>query len=172
MINVQNAKKRSEILENELLKIDSELFELEKKYGEFNVKKATLAQNHQSKEDQNQASKTSPRRNSDNKVVEESSKEEESPLDQTAQATWRAAPPIENSQFTIPSYDNEAQGTELVQDYEKEEEIPRRHKSEVRKDIQDLESRIEDLEKLQEEAAEAEDYEKAEEIQNEIDEIQ
>jgi len=43
MINVQNAKKRSEILENELLKIDSELFELEKKYGEFNVKKATLA---------------------------------------------------------------------------------------------------------------------------------
>jgi hypothetical protein len=47
-------------------------------------------------------------------VVEESSKEEESPLDQTAQANWRAAPPIENSQFAIPSYDNEAQGTELV----------------------------------------------------------
>jgi hypothetical protein len=28
-------------LENELLKIDSELFELEKKYGEFKVRKAS-----------------------------------------------------------------------------------------------------------------------------------
>ena len=41
MSTVQNGKKKTEILENELLKIDSELFELEKKYGEFKVRKAS-----------------------------------------------------------------------------------------------------------------------------------
>jgi hypothetical protein len=30
------------MLENELLKIDNELFELEKKYGEFNIKKTSV----------------------------------------------------------------------------------------------------------------------------------
>jgi hypothetical protein len=42
MQNVQNAQKRTEMLENELLKIDNELFELEKKYGEFNIKKGGI----------------------------------------------------------------------------------------------------------------------------------
>lgn len=32
------------MLENELLKIDNELFELEKKYGEFNIKKGKIRQ--------------------------------------------------------------------------------------------------------------------------------
>ena len=32
------------MLENELLKIDNELFELEKKYGEFNIKKGMIKQ--------------------------------------------------------------------------------------------------------------------------------
>jgi hypothetical protein len=40
MHNVNNAKKKTDSLENELLKIDNELFELEKKYGEFKIKKA------------------------------------------------------------------------------------------------------------------------------------
>lgn len=39
MQNVTNVKKRSELLENEVLKIDGELFELEKKYGEFKIKR-------------------------------------------------------------------------------------------------------------------------------------
>ena len=30
------------MLENEILKIDNELFELEKKYGEFNIKKGKI----------------------------------------------------------------------------------------------------------------------------------
>jgi hypothetical protein len=30
------------MLENEVLKIDNELFELEKKYGEFNIKKGKI----------------------------------------------------------------------------------------------------------------------------------
>jgi len=30
------------LLENEILKIDNELFELEKKYGEFNIKKGKI----------------------------------------------------------------------------------------------------------------------------------
>ena len=42
MQNVQNAKQRAELLENEILKIDNELFELEKKYGEFNIKKGKI----------------------------------------------------------------------------------------------------------------------------------
>lgn len=33
-------KKKTESLQEELMKIDNELFELEKKYGEFRVKKA------------------------------------------------------------------------------------------------------------------------------------
>lgn len=37
---MKDAKKKTESLENELLKIDNELFELEKKYGEFRVKKS------------------------------------------------------------------------------------------------------------------------------------
>lgn len=37
-----NSKKKTESLENELLKIDNELFELEKKYGEFKVRKNTM----------------------------------------------------------------------------------------------------------------------------------
>ncbi len=40
MENVQNSKKKTESLQNELNKIDNELFELEKKYGEFRVKKS------------------------------------------------------------------------------------------------------------------------------------
>lgn len=44
MQNVKNVKKRQELLENELLKIDNELFELEKKYGEFKVKKLQTPQ--------------------------------------------------------------------------------------------------------------------------------
>ena len=39
MTNVANAKKKTECLEQELLKIDCELFELEKKYGEFKIHK-------------------------------------------------------------------------------------------------------------------------------------
>jgi predicted nucleic acid-binding Zn-ribbon protein len=42
MQNVQNAKQRAELLESEILKIDNELFELEKKYGEFNIKKGKI----------------------------------------------------------------------------------------------------------------------------------
>ncbi len=42
MQNVQNAKQRTDLLENEILKIDNELFELEKKYGEFNIKKGKI----------------------------------------------------------------------------------------------------------------------------------
>ena len=34
------------MLENELLKIDNELFELEKKYGEFNIKKGKIRQSN------------------------------------------------------------------------------------------------------------------------------
>jgi len=41
MENSQNSKKKTESLQNELLKIDSELFELEKKYGEYKVRKAS-----------------------------------------------------------------------------------------------------------------------------------
>ena len=41
MNTVQNAKKKTESLENELLKIEGELFELEKKYGEFKVRKTS-----------------------------------------------------------------------------------------------------------------------------------
>lgn len=40
MENVQNSKKKVESLQNELNKIDNELFELEKKYGEFRIKKS------------------------------------------------------------------------------------------------------------------------------------
>lgn len=36
-----NQKKKTESLQNELLKIDSELFELEKKYGEFKIRKGS-----------------------------------------------------------------------------------------------------------------------------------
>ena len=43
MVGVSNQKKKTEILENELLKIDHELFELEKKYGEFNVRKGSAS---------------------------------------------------------------------------------------------------------------------------------
>ena len=43
MVGVSNQKKKTEILENELLKIDHELFELEKKYGEFNVRKGSVS---------------------------------------------------------------------------------------------------------------------------------
>jgi hypothetical protein len=38
MGSVQNQKKKVDALQNELLKIDNELFELEKKYGEFKVR--------------------------------------------------------------------------------------------------------------------------------------
>lgn len=41
MASTANTKKKTDSLENELLKIDSELFELEKKYGEFRVRKAS-----------------------------------------------------------------------------------------------------------------------------------
>lgn len=41
MTGVSNQKKKTEILENELLKIDHELFELEKKYGEFKIRKGS-----------------------------------------------------------------------------------------------------------------------------------
>ena len=41
MAATTNSKKKTEGLENELLKIDSELFELEKKYGEFKVRKSS-----------------------------------------------------------------------------------------------------------------------------------
>ena len=44
METVTNSKKKTESLENELLKIDNELFELEKKYGEFKVRKASTFQ--------------------------------------------------------------------------------------------------------------------------------
>ncbi len=40
MGSVQNQKKKVDALSNELLKIDNELFELEKKYGEFKVRQA------------------------------------------------------------------------------------------------------------------------------------
>ena len=38
MQNVQNSKKKEELLENELIKLESELSELEKKYGSFELK--------------------------------------------------------------------------------------------------------------------------------------
>jgi hypothetical protein len=41
MPSTSNTKKKTESLETELLKIDSELFELEKKYGEFRVRKTS-----------------------------------------------------------------------------------------------------------------------------------
>jgi hypothetical protein len=41
MEGVTNQKKKADILENELLKIDHELFELEKKYGEFKIRKGS-----------------------------------------------------------------------------------------------------------------------------------
>jgi predicted nucleic acid-binding Zn-ribbon protein len=41
MPSTSNTKKKTESLETELLKIDNELFELEKKYGEFRVRKAS-----------------------------------------------------------------------------------------------------------------------------------
>ena len=44
MSNTTNSKKKTDGLENELLKIDSELFELEKKYGEFKVWKTSQFQ--------------------------------------------------------------------------------------------------------------------------------
>ena len=44
MPSTTNSKKKTEGLENELLKIDSELFELEKKYGEFKVRKVSQFQ--------------------------------------------------------------------------------------------------------------------------------
>lgn len=42
MQNATNIKKRTESLEHELLKIDNELFELEKKYGEFKFRKGSV----------------------------------------------------------------------------------------------------------------------------------
>ena len=44
MHNASNQKKKTESLENELLKIDNELFELEKKYGEFKFRKTSSVQ--------------------------------------------------------------------------------------------------------------------------------
>ena len=57
MPNANNLKKKTESLENELLKIDSELFELEKKYGEFKIRKSYVSE--EEKEEQVQKSSSS-----------------------------------------------------------------------------------------------------------------
>ena len=50
MSSVKEGKKKQESLEHELLKIDNELFELEKKYGEFKIRKMTQQIEHQAEE--------------------------------------------------------------------------------------------------------------------------
>jgi hypothetical protein len=41
--SIQNAKKKTTSLETELLAIETELFELEKKYGEFKIQRKGTA---------------------------------------------------------------------------------------------------------------------------------
>lgn len=61
MENVQNSKKKTESLQNELNKIDNELFELEKKYGEYRVKKSnTITKGQDNSNDSNDISGTMP----------------------------------------------------------------------------------------------------------------
>jgi hypothetical protein len=119
MQNVQNSQKKADMLENELLKIDHELFELEKKYGEFNIKKGSLnttLHTDSSKHNTESIHAQSP---------EEPSKFEE--LKQESPKKWGEAPPIENSQFAIPTYDDVPEASY--------NDIPRRFKSEVDSDI-------------------------------------
>ena len=120
MQNVQNAQKKSDMLENELLKIDNELFELEKKYGEFNTKKGSL----------NTTIHTDSSKHNIESAHAQSSPQEPSLVEEVKEGTpkqWNEAPPIENSQFSIPTYDDAPDNSH--------NDIPRRYKSEVDADI-------------------------------------
>jgi hypothetical protein len=123
MQNVQNAKQRSELLENEILKIDNELFELEKKYGEFNIKQGKLVDTPVKSNDRNSSMKL------ENAVNESLEAEEtvEEVKELTTETKWGA--PIENSQLQIPTYDEQPyQQTELAVE---EDQPPKRSKSEI-----------------------------------------
>ena len=123
MQNVQNAKQRSELLENEILKIDNELFELEKKYGEFNIKQGKLVDTPVKSNDRKSSMKL------ENAVNESPEAEDtvEEVKELTTETKWGA--PIENSQLQIPTYDEQPyQQTELAVE---EDQPPKRSKSEI-----------------------------------------
>ena len=123
MQNVQNAKQRAELLENEILKIDNELFELEKKYGEFNIKKGKIES-------------TSNERKASMKLEVASPTDSEENGEEVKELTKWAAP-IENSQLQIPSYDDQPSDNIIVED-----EKILRLRSEVLLDIEQARSQI------------------------------
>lgn len=59
-----------------------------------------------------------------------------------------------------------------VNEQEEEEPPKKKTRAEIQEEIKVLEDRLRALEEQQAQAAEAEDYDKAEELQNEIDKIQ
>ena len=134
MQNVQNAKQRAELLENEILKIDNELFELEKKYGEFNIKKGKI-ESTPIKSNERKASMKLEVAVSQSPTNSEENGEEVKEL--TLETKWAA--PIENSQLQIPSYDEQPyQASEIIV----EDEKILRLRSEVLLDIEQARSQI------------------------------
>lgn len=131
MQNVQNAKQRAELLENEILKIDNELFELEKKYGEFNIKKGKIESTPIKSNERKASMKLEVASPTDSEENGEEVKE------LTLETKWAA--PIENSQLQIPSYDEQPyQASEIIV----EDEKILRLRSEVLLDIEQARSQI------------------------------
>lgn len=137
------AKKKTESLENELLKIDSELFELEKKYGEFRVRKPS------------------------NFVEPEKPRIEPASSFGAVQVIEEAMPAVENSSLVEKTVEIDGQAVEM----EVAAAVQKRSKKQVQDDIEELERRALELEALTEEAAANEEYDKAEEYQEQLDDI-
>lgn len=161
MATIQNSKKKADILQNELLKIDSELFELEKKYGEFKIRKgSTIIPQTQ------QQTKTQPHADSSSSSNDQSS------------LIVANMPAVESSSMhQIPSYSPEKSHTQddtLKEEQsfqEQDHQEQKRSKQQIRQDIDACEQKINQLEANIEEAVAKEEYEQAEEYQNEIDNV-
>ena len=100
MQNVHNAQQTAELLENEILKIDNELFELEKKYGEFNIKMGKIASTTMKSNESKSSIKLEAAVSQSPSNSEENGEEVK---ELTLESKWVA--PIENSQLQIPSYE-------------------------------------------------------------------
>ena len=128
MAGAQNAQKKAESLQAELDKIDNELFELEKKYGEIRIRRP---------------------------------KEAETSLD--SQDLSGTMPAVESSRMAQPS--------EPPTESELPNIAPRRRRRELEREAEELERRLKTLEAMIEEAVSAEDYDRADQCQTDIDRL-